>query len=368
MRKLHGELPVSDMEPVLSCIDMGTTRTRAWVTEGSVVWARGTIDAGVRDVAAGHSRDWLADRLRTLLKSVLTEASQRGLSRQPLPVLAAGMITSDQGLVEVPHVEAPAGIADLARNIHVEDFALGGGESLRMLFVPGVRSGFGVEGLAAIFETDLMRGEETLCVGLIEEGSLTPDTLLLNLGSHWKLIWCDSQKRIADSRTRLTGEMIHAIQAHTLLASSLPQQPPRFLDKDWVQLGFDQAARTGLSRALFCVRLLDLRGSGTGEQRLSFLYGAMIHGEMPYLAGLRKERPIKLLVAGPAALANICSSQAKLHGIRADVLSEENREQAYLLGLRTLYRVYAGDENAVVRGALTLPEFEPLKEPTEDPS
>jgi 2-dehydro-3-deoxygalactonokinase len=344
MRKLRGELRMSDMELILSCVDMGTTRTRAWITEGSVVWARASIDVGVRNVARGEPRTWLADQLKCMLKPLFTEAAARGLDRRPVAIVAAGMITSDQGLVEVPHAEAPAGIADLARHIHVESFSLSEGDSLPLFFVPGVRSGFGVDGLAATFDADLMRGEETLCLGLLEQGTLTPDTLLLNLGSHWKLIWCDAEKRIAGSRTRLTGEMIHAIQAHTLLAASVTNQPPSFLHEDWVQLGYDQAACAGLSRALFCTRLLDLRNFGTGEQRLSFLYGAVFHGEMSHLAALRNERAGRLLLAGAAPLAKICAKYAGQLGIPADILSEENREQAYLLGLRTLYRIYVGAE------------------------
>jgi len=351
-----------ESEPVLYCVDMGTTRTRAWITEGSVVWARAATDAGVRDVAAGHPRAWLADRLRALLKTVLGEAVLRGLALRPSAILAAGMVTSDQGLVEVPHVDAPAGIADIARHLQVENFMLAEGDSLPLFFVPGVRSGFGVEGLAATFDTDLMRGEETLCLGLLEQERLTPGTLLLNLGSHWKLILVDAQKRIAGSHTRLTGEMIHAIQAHTLLASSVPQQRPHMLHEDWVQLGYDQAARSGLSRALYCTRLLDLRGMGTGEQRLSFLYGCVIHGEMTYLTALRNERPVSLLLAGSAPLARICAKYARQLGIPADILSEDNCEQAYLLGLRTLYRVYAGADSLVSRGAPPLPESEYLKE------
>jgi 2-dehydro-3-deoxygalactonokinase len=250
------------------------------------------------------------------------------------------MITSDQGLKEIPHVEAPAGIAELARHLHVENFPLAGDNSLPLLFVPGVRSGFDTDGLAATFESDLMRGEETLCLGLIEQQRLTPQTLLLNLGSHWKLIWSDSEKRIAGSRTRLTGEMIHAIQAHTLLASSVPQRPPRRLHEAWVQFGYNQAARFGLGRALFCIRLLDIRGMGTDEQRLSFLYGSFIHGEMSCLTALWKEQHVRLIVAGPPPLVKTCAKHAKQLGIPADILSEDARERAYLLGLRTLYNAH----------------------------
>jgi hypothetical protein len=83
---------------------------------------------------------------------------------------------------------------------------------------------------------------------------------------------------------------------------------------------------------------------------------------MSYLTALRNERPVSLLLAGSAPLANICAKYAKQLGIPADILSEDNREQAYLLGLRTLYCIHAGADSLVSRDALPLPESEYLKE------
>jgi 2-dehydro-3-deoxygalactonokinase len=330
-----------DREPVLFCVDMGTTRTRVWITEGAHVWTSEAGDVGVRDVAAGQSRDWLAGRLRTLMESAAAEAAERGLATRPIAILAAGMITSPQGLVEVPHVDAPAGVSDLARHLHVQPFPLAGEEPLPLLLVPGIRSGASARRIAATLETDLMRGEETLCLGLLEQNRLTAGTVLLNLGSHWKLIWTDAQKRILGSRTSLTGEMIHVLQTNTLLASSVAQDPPRALDEAWVQYGYDEAAHSGLSRALFCVRLLHLDAQGTEDQRLSFLYGSVLQGEFaPMVTHWKDDRRERLLIAGPAPLAAICRLYAERAGVPATVLAEEDREQAYLLGLRCLYRSY----------------------------
>ncbi len=334
------KLPVNEVEPILCCIDMGTTRMRGWVTEGSFVWSCAAVNVGARDVAAGRSRAWLSDQLRMLVKSLISEGLKHGLSKRPAAALAAGMITSKQGLVDVPHLEAPVGIAELARNLYAEDLLLTGGDSLPLFLVPGVRSGFDIEGLAATFDADLMRGEETLCVGLLEQEKLSEQTLLLNLGSHWKLIWVDSQRRIAGSRTSVSGETIHAIQSHTLLASSLPQHPPEVLHAEWVQLGYDEAARSGLSRALFCTRLLDLRKFGTGDQRLSFLYGCILQGEMDHLAALRGEQSGRLLIAGSAPVAETCAKLAERLGMAADILSQGDREEAYLLGLRMLHHAH----------------------------
>ncbi len=351
-----------ESEPVLYCVDMGTTRARAWITEGSIVWARAAIDAGVRDVAAGHPRAWLADRLRALLKTVLAEAVLRDLARGPQPSSPREWSPRTRGssksLMSRPPRASPISPAISRSRISRSPGAI----HCRCSSCRVCAQASASRELAATFETDLMRGEETLCLGLLEQERLTYGTLLLNLGSHWKLIWFDAQKRIVCSHTRLTGELIHAIQAHTLLASSVPQERPCVLDEDWVQLGYDQAARSGLSRALFCTRLLALRGMGTGEQRLSFLYGCVIHGEMSYLTALRNERPVSLLLAGSAPLAGICAKYAKQLGIPADILSEDNSEQAYLLGLRTLYRIHAGVDSLVSRGAQPLPKSENLKE------
>jgi 2-dehydro-3-deoxygalactonokinase len=328
-----------DREPVLFCVDMGTTRTRVWITEGPRVWTSVAGDAGVRDVAAGQSREWLADRLHELMETAATKGAERGLANRPTAILAAGMITSPQGLFDVPHLDAPAGVNDLARHLHVETFPLAAGRPLPLLLFPGVRCGASTGGIAATLETDLMRGEETLCLGLLEQNRLTAGTVLLNLGSHWKLIWSDAQKRIAGSRTSLTGEMIHVLQTNTLLASSVAQQPPHALDEEWAQYGYDEAARSGISRALFCVRLLHLSGQGTEDQRLSFLYGSVLQNDFAHLATHWKDRRHeRLLVTGAAPLAGICRLYAERSGIPATVLVEEDREQAYLLGLRCLYR------------------------------
>ncbi len=191
---------------------------------------------------------------------------------------------------------------------------------------------------------DLMRGEETLCVGLLESGLLQPGSLLLNLGSHWKWIWIDEENRIARSRTTLTGEMIHAIQANTLIASALPQQPPKSLDATWVQLGFAEAASSGLGRALFCIRLLQQQKQGTDEQRLSFLYGAFLQNEFAHFKTSLRMQTGGLVVAGASPLANIWKHYAEDEEVFTRVLLEADKEKAYLRGLRSIYKLYAGNK------------------------
>src|SRR5512139_995519 len=154
------------MGPDESCIlyiDGGTTRTRAWAAVGDRVVASGQVSAGARDGARRGGPSGLADAVRRLVLEV--ESSCRaGDLPSPVLAVAAGMITSPQGLVEVPHVEAPADASDLARAAQCH--LLPAVSPLRFVFVPGVRTG---GPLAATRETigacDVMRGEEALALG-----------------------------------------------------------------------------------------------------------------------------------------------------------------------------------------------------------
>ncbi len=104
-------------------VDMGTTRTRAWVVQDKKIWASGSGDFGVRDVARGRSREWLAVQLQNLLDAAFTDADRAGLKAYPSALIAAGMITSKEGLHEVPHLESPAGLKELAHHVYVDRFA-----------------------------------------------------------------------------------------------------------------------------------------------------------------------------------------------------------------------------------------------------
>ena len=184
-------------------------------------------------------------------------------------VAAAGMITSPQGLVDLSHVTSPASAEDLARGaLSLRDADRARSNSL----VPGVRTA-GSEG---DLRADVMRGEETLALGLVECKRMDGSNLLLNAGSHWKLIVLDDQGRIARSRTSLGGEVLHAVQEGTLLSPSLPQGPLTAVLPEWIAAGADASAREGLLRALFGVRLLDQRGGTTPEQRFAWMAGACI--------------------------------------------------------------------------------------------
>jgi 2-dehydro-3-deoxygalactonokinase len=316
----------------LICVDAGTTNTRVWLTRGAEVIARAQTMTGVRDTARDGSNQRLRAALRELIAEVRAKAALADPLMTPACVVAAGMITSPLGLAEVPHVPAPAGISELAAatlRFNFPDIT-----ELPMLMIPGVRCDFGGATLEGVGQSDVMRGEETLCAGLIAADRVRPPATALNLGSHWKAIQLDAQGRIAASRTSLSGEMIHATQTATILASAVPSARPTRIDAAWLAAGMREQRESGLARALFCVRLLELRECGTAQERLAFLIGAFLAADFDALVkcgALSTNRP--LFITGAAALAEAWRRVAVESSIHAFTLTESEIERAFLAGL-----------------------------------
>ena len=311
------------------CVDMGTTNTRVWLVTADEVQARAQAQVGVGDAA----RDGSTARLRGTLKNLIVEVCWGAPT--PSYVAAAGMITSSLGLVEVPHVEGPAGLRDLARSLRCHSFP--DVADLPFFLVPGVRIGPSHPLPEAIGETDIMRGEETLCVGLIELGLLKAPAALLTLGSHWKAIRIDEMDRIASSITSMSGELIHTAQTKTILASAVPQDRPTSIDKRWLDAGMREQRRSGLPRALFCVRLLEQKCDGSPEQRLSFLAGVFIAADLDAFMSrgtLGGDGPV--VITGGGALAQAWLHALSRSSIWAAALSESEVERGLLAGLRSI--------------------------------
>lgn len=317
----------------LLCVDTGTTNTRVWLLHGDRVVARREAPVGARDTARDGHNGRLKDGLRAALNALLSERPDDVPT--PRLIAAAGMLTSAQGLLEVPHVLAPAGAAEIAAA--ARESSLPQVSYVPFLLIPGVRT---VERPGAPTRTgaaDVMRGEETLCVGLLRQGLLAPGASLLNLGSHWKLVRIDAAGRIAWSLTSISGELIQAVRGHTVLASALPDGPLEEPDPAALAEGMEEARRSGLPRALFCVRLMELDGRSSPASRLSFLVGAFIGTDLDGLratGALGESAPV--VIAGGDKVGGAWAATLAQAGGAVRSLSAPEVEGAFLAGLRTL--------------------------------
>jgi len=324
-------------------LDVGTTNTRAWLLDGSRIVAKAVRPIGVRDTARDRSKTRIHTAVAELIEEMRIEARDSSPSAVPSCVAAAGMSSSPLGLADIPHAPAPAGIRELAASSQWLD--LPEVTDLPILLVPGVRTGRKSSNIDSrmdstedsIWDTDVMRGEETLCVGLTSLGLVQPPAVLLNLGSHWKAIVVDGEARIASSLTTLSGELIHSAQTQTVLASSVIGERPEKLDYHWIEAGMKEQRRSGLPRALFCVRLLELAGQGSREDRLAFMIGAFVAADLDlFIARGVFAYNTRAAIAGSPPLAEAWRSALESMSIKAAALNPDQVDEAMLGGLRSI--------------------------------
>ena len=318
-------------------VDMGTTNTRVWLGCGEQIVVSLSDLLGIRD-AAREGNQRVRRGLADLITKLRYEAERSSKPCTPQSMVADGMIGSNLGLVEVPYVQSPAGIEDLTAAARWHRFSEV--SDLPILLVPGVRCGPARADTASISQVDVMRGEETLCLGLVELGLVTPPTVVLNLGSHWKAIQLDPDGRIQSSTTSLSGELIHAVQSHTVIAGSISSQRPERLSPEWIEAGITEQRRSGLARALFCTRLLDLARQGSPEDRLAFVVGAFIASDLDPLVARGVLTPgLRVALVGHAALAEAWQTALSQIQIAATIVTQQQAEAALLSALR---RILAG--------------------------
>ena len=305
-------------------IDAGTTRTRAWLVHNNLVLAHASRQMGARDVARTGS----SDILKATVRELVSELKAIEPLAKPMAAVAAGMISSPQGLAEVPHVQSPATLLDIANSsrwFDVPDIA-----EVPLLLVPGVRTG------AATNIVDVMRGEETLCLGLLERGLISPRTSVLNLGSHWKLIRIDELGRIASSYTSISGELMRAAATQTILAGSVHTTVE--WSPTWLSAGMSEQRASGLGRALFCVRLAHLSHSATPEERTAFLAGAFVASDFDsFKRNGFLSTDDRVAIVGHSSLSKAWQHAIRSSSIDAVIIKAEQARDAFLAGLHQIF-------------------------------
>jgi len=295
-------------------IDSGTTTTRLrlW-QDGDVRWSA-SMAAGARDTAIDGEPRAIRVAVRDLLARMRHEA---GVT--PTAVICSGMITSNLGLHEVPHLTAPAGPRELAAGIvRVTIPEIG-----ELAFIPGVKTVPRSDTLADLGSGDVLRGEEAEVTGLRTLLGLTGPATFLHFGSHHKAVDVDGDGRITASRTAVTGELLAAVAGHTILKSSVAPLDGLALDAEAVRAGARATHEHGLGRALFLVRVGEQLGGRPRATMTSFLVGALAMLDLPLLPGVGGP-PIVLYGHGafPEALATLLEGRPgviQVDGTTADL-------------------------------------------------
>jgi 2-dehydro-3-deoxygalactonokinase len=245
------------MPPAFIALDWGTTSFRAYLASmtGEVA-ATVAAPEGILSVADGN----------------FDAALERHIGEWDvaLPVLAAGMITSRQGWIELPYVACPAGPAELAAalRLHVSN------QGRRIYFSTGLsyRAPDGIP--------DVMRSEETQVFGSFDGGA----TRFITPGTHSKWITVE-RERIVSFSTYMTGEVFAALRTHTILGRLISDGPD---DEAAFARGVQAALGdpSGFLRRIFSARSLALFGEMAPEMLSSFLSGQVIGTEVAHASGI----------------------------------------------------------------------------------
>jgi len=315
-------------------VDSGTTNSRVWLMRDREVLAKKRVSVGVRNTAIDGNNRALVEGLRETMLQLTHENSHSGVQI----VIAAGMITSNLGLHEVRHVQAPAGLLELASNVQEKDFE--DLEGITFYFIPGVRSGPGVADLDNIDSIDIMRGEETEVMGALEEIEQIHDgpLLYIHLGSHTKMIQLDPSRRIVAGASTLAGELTQSIVEQTILRSSLPESPFATFTSTFFSQGWEHCQRVGFTRSLYEVRILQLNSAFPKGDLASFMLGAIISEEFRCLTTLTRDtRSQQVLLSGLPNLQPAWAFALENHGFSVRKLSTEETERCFLTGMFRIF-------------------------------
>lgn len=275
-------------------LDWGTSSLRAFRMDaaGRVLeswqWPWGIMnlpqEAGTRGGGSPHAGFELA----------FDAACGNWLSVQPsLPVIACGMVGSAQGWKEAPYVELPSGLHGLARSLTRLQREAGAPVHI----VPGV--------IQRGMLPNVMRGEETQVIGVLDGLALEPDeTVLVGLpGTHSK--WVTARGAgLLHFDTFMTGEVYAALRGHTILGRTMQAGAVR--DDAAFARGLKVArsgeGALGVLSNIFSCRTLGLTGELSPTAQADYLSGLLIGHEVAALARGRMQagkRPRVVLCGEP---------------------------------------------------------------------
>ena len=285
-------------------VDWGTSNMRAYAMDkADTCFAEAASDSGLSQLKPAEFEFALAEMI----------APWR--SREPITVIASGMVGSRQGWLETPYMPVPCnpGTPKLSR-------APGSDPSMTVWITPGISQSA---------PPDVMRGEETQIAGFLANDPGF-DGILCMPGTHTKWVRISAQE-IVSFTTFMTGEIFgllssQSILKHSLASDDLPHAP------------FLEAVSDAISKPhYFASRLFSLRAASlleglapaTARARLSgTLIGTELAAARPYWLGM------DICVIGAPAIAQLYCLALEAQGAAPQTASVEDTT---LGGLRTAY-------------------------------
>ena len=277
--------PENRMKNHLLCCDWGTSSFRLQLMHLTTHACTGEVrsDTGVSALfddwkAAGREQGLSRDAFfrQALQKHISRLETQLSASLTDVPVMVSGMASSSIGMAEVPYAPLPfptdGSQASMQRFESRPDFRHD------LFLISGVRS-----------EQDVMRGEETQLIGLINllasSGHIIQNALCIFPGTHSKHLSIQHEKLIRFD-TYMTGEIFDVMRRHSILKDSVDYFAYAELPDTAVKAfrkGVRQTTSSSILNTLFSVRANQLFDTISKEENSYYLSGLLIGTELNQL-------------------------------------------------------------------------------------
>lgn len=256
-------------------IDTGTTNTRVCAWRGLEFIGAAKREVGVRDTSIDGSNQ----KIKTGIAEAYNEVLQKNdiTDNDISVILASGMITSNLGLVEVPHLIAPADIGNFAE--HIQKHTVSEISAKQIHFIAGLKN-FANAKPEEWEASDVMRGEEVETLAILKLLRIDSAITLVLPGSHTKFVAVDAQQKLIGCCTTLAGELTSVVTNNTILTNSLNASFASELDNEYVLKGAFAVHTVGLTRSLFSIRVLEQTQNVTQNQMANFLLGIIAYSDM----------------------------------------------------------------------------------------
>lgn len=292
-------------DPGLVALDWGTSGQRAWLlsTDGAVLDSRRST-RGLLTTTDAVNRGHPEERASAYERSFWDTCGDWLTAHPGLPAIACGMVGSAQGWADAGYRTVPTAPGDPTLvPVHHRHGVLH--------LVPGLRIPSGDA------PGDVMRGEETQLVGVLDRLGNPGEVTVVLPGTHSKWVRVTGGV-VTDFTTAMTGELYGLLTEHGILARTA-EQPVH--DDDAFTRGLTaRRSFRGLAAELFGARPLVLDTALAPTSVADYISGVLIADEVAHsLTGHETE----VVLCGSAELCRRYAVALADRGVRATVLTEE---------------------------------------------